>query len=112
VEAELFETLSTFLRQGWGRTLPCYASISSIQVSADLRSARVFFRLVGGDTEARKAEELLLEERNLFQKAVAREIKMKFCPVLRFEFGVAAQLDEVDALLENLLKPKRQFGED
>jgi ribosome-binding factor A len=109
VERELFETLSYFLLHEFGHPLPCYASISAVEVNGDLRSAKVFFRLVGGADETGAAKALLEAERTRFQKHVAREIQMKFCPVLRFAFGVKPHLDEVDELLENLHKPKTGF---
>lgn len=111
VEKELFETLSHFLLHELPEPLPCYASITAVDVTPDLRSARVFFRLVGEAAHVKEAQEVLTAERPRFQKHVAREVKMKFCPVLRFEYGVAPHMDEVDQLLENLRKPKHDFGD-
>ncbi len=110
VERELLEVLSHFLLHGLGEPLPCYSSITAVEVSPDLRYARVFFRLVGKENLTRRAEETLAGLRSLFQKQVAQNVKMKFCPVLKFEFGRVAELDEIDKLLENLRKPK-SFGE-
>ena len=110
VERELLEVLSHFLLHGWGEALPCYVSVTAVEVTPDLRHARVFFRLVGSENVTRKAEEILAAGRGAFQKCVAASVKMKFCPVLKFEFGKVAQRDEIDVLLENLRKPKN-FGE-
>lgn len=111
VERELFETLSNFLLHNVGGSLPSYASITAVDVTPDLRNAKVFFRLVGEAKMIEATKDILGRERGLFQKQVARELKMKFCPVLRFEYGVAPHLDEVDRLLEDLRKPKHQFGD-
>ena len=91
--------------------MPGYVSITAVEVTPDLRHARVFFRLVGSANVTRQAEEVLAGLRGAFQKKVAADVKMKFCPVLKFEFGKVAKQDEIDVLLENLRKPKR-FGED
>jgi ribosome-binding factor A len=109
VERELFELLTHFLLHDWGTPLPCYVSITAVEVTPDLRHARVFFRLVGNESVTRSAEELLAGGRSAFQKCVASRLKLKFCPVLKFEFGKVAQRDEIDELLENLRKPKN-FG--
>ena len=110
VERELLEPLSHFLLHDLSTPLPCYVSITAVEVSPDLRYARVFFRLVGKDSLTRQAEEVLAGLRGAFQKHVAKSIDSKFCPVLKFEFGKVAQQDEIDVLLENLRKPKK-FGE-
>lgn len=110
VERELFETLSQFLLHEIGEPLPCHAAITAVEVTPDLRNARIFFRLVGHDASVKEAKAILNDERPHFQKHVAKNIKLKFCPVLRFEYGVAPHLDEIDTLLENLKRP-RGFGD-
>jgi len=111
VERELLESLTHFLLHELTTPLPCYVSITAVEVSPDLRYARTFFRLVGKDKLTRECEETLAGLRGAFQKHIASNVKMKFCPVLKFEFGKVAQQDEIDVLLENLRKPKR-FGDD
>lgn len=108
VQRELFETLSKFLLHDLREPLPSYASITAVEVSPDLRNAKVFFRIVGAD--AAETEEILESRRSAFQKHLASTVKMKFCPVLKFEFGRVDQMDEVDLLLENLRRPKT-FGD-
>jgi ribosome-binding factor A len=110
VERELLETLAHYLLHELTIPLPCYASITAVEVSPDLRHARVFFRLVGKETFTRQAEEQLAGMRSRFQKYVAHAVKMKFCPVLKFEFGRVAEQDEIDVLLEKMRKPKL-FGD-
>lgn len=106
VERELLELLTRFLLQEFDVQLPCYASISATEVSPDLRHARVFFRLIGPPKDTKAASEVLASARKDFQNAVARGLKMKFCPVLRLEFGHVERQDEIDVLFENLRKPK------
>jgi ribosome-binding factor A len=110
VERELFELLSQFLIKDFAGLLPGYASITAVEVTPDLRSARVFFRVVGPAEITAATESVLSGERGRFQKAVSRGIKLKFCPVLKFEFGHVKEQDEIDVLLENLNKPKN-FGD-
>lgn len=109
VQSELLHILSEHLQHGMKHTLPCYASITAVEVHPDLRSAKVFFRLVGGAGPARDAQDILLDERSLFQKQVAERLKTKFTPVLRFEFGVAPHMDDIDKMLADLRRPKTFF---
>lgn len=106
VQSELLRILGLHLQHGLKQPLPCYASITAVEVHPDLRTAKVFFRLVGGQGAVDEARNILLAERSDFQKQVATELKTKFCPVLRFEFGVAPHMDEIDQMLADLRRPK------
>jgi len=107
VERELFTLLSNYVLHELSGTPPCYVSISAVDVTGDLRSARVFFRLVGAIEQTREGEKLLEGERKRMQRFVADEFKAaKFCPVLRFEFGVAPHFDEVDQLFQNMRRTR------
>ena len=111
VQRELFETLSNFLLHGLNAPLPSYAAVTAVEVNPNLRHAKVFFRLVGEAKHVAATEAILERDRHLFQREVARELKMKFVPVLRFVYGHSEKHDEVDLLLENLKRPKHSFGE-
>jgi ribosome-binding factor A len=110
VQRELLQLLSEYLNTGLNEPLPCYASITAVEVSPDLRHAKVFFRLVGEAAHTAEGEKTLSASRPLFQKQVAHGLKLKFCPVLRFEFGKKGETDEIDRLFEALHKPK-SFGD-
>ncbi len=106
----MLHILSHHLHQNLGAPLPCYAAITAIEAQGDLRTARVYFRLVGELPAVETAKKVLTNERGNFQKQIAKELKTKFCPVLKFEYGVAPvdpEADHIDRLLENLRRPKR-----
>lgn len=106
VQSEMLQVLAEYLQHGLKQPLPCYASITAVEVQPDLRNAKVYFRLVGSTGPVNEAQDILLSERSQFQKQIAENLDMKFCPVLRFEFGVAPHMDEIDKMLANLRKPK------
>ncbi len=60
VERELFETLSHYLLHGLQQPLPCYASVTAVEVNPNLRHAKVFFRLIGEGKTVEQAKEALL----------------------------------------------------
>lgn len=107
VESELLEILTQYLLHEISEPLPCYASITAVETQGDLRHAKVYFRLVGDGPSVQEGERILSFARGDFQKHVAHSLKTKFCPVLRFEFGVAPNGgDEIDRLLAALRRPK------
>jgi ribosome-binding factor A len=111
VERQLFETLSNYLLHGLSQALPCFASITAVEVNTTLRHAKVFFRLIGNEKQTSDGQKMLDGERSSFQREVAKNIESKFCPVLAFKYGVADKRDEIDELFDNLRKPKHQFGD-
>lgn len=112
VERELFEALSRYLLHGLAEELPCFASVTAVEVTPNLRHGKVFFRLVGESASTSAAEKILLAERSGFQREAAAILRdSKFTPVLKFEFGTVPHLDEVDQLFENLHR-RRLYPED
>jgi ribosome-binding factor A len=101
VESEILQILSLFLQHKLGEPLPCFASITAVEAHPNLRHARVYFRLVGSGRQFEETKNILEARRLLFQKEIAKELKVKFTPVLKFEFG-ASQGGEVDELLADL----------
>lgn len=106
VERELFQLASQFLQLQMSEPLPAFASVTAAEVSPDLKHARIYIRIVGEKEDRDISEEILLEHRKSMQAEVAKKLKMKFCPVLRFVFGHVESLDPVDHMLAQLKNPK------
>lgn len=106
VERELFQLASQFLQFQMSEPLPAFASVTAVEVSPDLKHARIYVRLVGEQEDRDISEEILLEHRKSLQAEVAKKLKMKFCPVLKFIFGHVEALDPVDQMLAQLKNPK------
>lgn len=79
-------------------------TITAVDTSPDLRSARVYFTVLG-DEEARDAAgEALRKAHGVIQRAINAETRMKRTPTLRFEYDeavetglrISAILDEID----------------
>jgi ribosome-binding factor A len=107
VERELREIASLFLQHEVDEPLPAFATITDVTITKDLRYATIFFRLSGEPSATATAKEMLTAQRNRMQKVVAKELPLKFCPVLRFEFGTTTKVDEIDELLWKLKAPRR-----
>lgn len=108
-ERELKETLARLLHQGLKLPIPGYAAIVHVDVTADLRSAKVFVRVAGSEEARSEAERLLNEQRPWLQRQVAAQLQTRFCPVLNFKVGGSPQEplnDEVEKLLANLNRPE------
>lgn len=63
----------------------CLISITEVKTSPDLRHATVYVSIFGGDDKTkRSAVQFLLKNRYDLQKKIARDIVMKYTPVLEF----------------------------
>jgi ribosome-binding factor A len=107
VERELFQLVSKHLQHRLGEPLPAFVSVTAVEVTPDLKHAKVFFRLVGSEEDQVAAEGILSENRKGFQADVAKNLKLKFCPVLRFVYGRVDKMDPIDEMLAGLKKGSR-----
>lgn len=112
VAREIKEILSSHFLSGLKVPIPGFVSIVDVDVSPDLRSAKVFLRVAGSTQERAEAEKVLQSQRAEVQRELGRGLNAKFCPALKFVIGgpSEAQMDDVERMLANLHRPRR--GED
>lgn len=61
-----------------------FVTITSVTVSADLTSARVYFSVMGGEEQRDESKKGLLSAKNFLRKTVGRELKLRSAPDFRF----------------------------
>lgn len=59
-------------------------SVNDVELGGDLRNARVFISILGTPEQQKSGLSLLHQTRHLIQDHVAREVILKYTPVLRF----------------------------
>ncbi len=108
VERELTQVLAEVIHHGLKLPLPGFAAVVHVDVTPDLRSAKVYVRVAGTEKDRSKAEDLLGQQRPQIQRKVSDALDAKFCPVLRFVVGGAPtkEKDDVEVLLANLNRPR------
>lgn len=111
VERELHHLVALFLQHEIAEPLPALASVTAVDVAGDLRKAAVYFRLVGTEAETQESEEILEKNRKRVQQTVARDLLLKFTPVLEFRYGRARaeEGNDIDRLLAELNQRKNQW---
>ena len=63
-----------------------FVTVTAVDTSPDLRSARVYVSVLGEDAEREATMAALRSSHGLLQAAVAREIRMKRTPTLSFHY--------------------------
>jgi ribosome-binding factor A len=68
-----------------------FVSITHVDVSKDLRTAKVFFSVLGSGAQVKSAQLGLDKARSLIRRELGRRIKMRFTPELTFKYDDSLQ---------------------
>jgi ribosome-binding factor A len=84
-------------------------TITSVKVSSDFASAKVYFTVMGDEENRVATERGLRSARNFMRKAVADELKLRNAPELRFLYD-----DSLDRAMgiERALSEETKHGDD
>lgn len=79
-----------------------FTSVTRVELSADMHFADVFVSVMGTDTDARRTMRGLESARGMIQTRLARQLKLRQCPILRFQLdlGVKAAIETIRQLKE------------
>lgn len=88
-------------------------TVTDVKMTADLRIARVFYRLIPPDADRAAAEQALTRATPFLRGAVGRTLGMRATPELRFEFDVLPETAErVESLLAGVTPDEGGDGPD
>ncbi len=85
-----------------------FVSITQVEVSRDLQHARVFFSVLGDQSQAGKAEDGLNSAKGFIRKLVGQRIRMRFTPEIEFIYDRSI---EYSARIEQTLEEIRHESE-
>jgi ribosome-binding factor A len=80
------EVLSARIAEGLNDPRIGFVTVTSVETSPDLRRARVYVSVLGGDSERTDTMAGLASAHGVLQQAIARELRMKRTPTLDFVF--------------------------
>ncbi|WP_413587265.1 30S ribosome-binding factor RbfA [Bdellovibrio sp. HCB274] len=84
VERQIQATIAQFLIKGFKLPLPGLVTVASVKMPADLRAAKVYISVLGSEEAQEQAIELLQERAFEIQNFIGKELKMRYCPKLKF----------------------------
>lgn len=87
------------------RTEAVYTTVSGVDVSPDLRQARVYYSVLGGPEREKEAEDLFRRRASEIRRKVGGRVVLKYLPFFEFVrdnslergFDVIGLLDELDS---------------
>jgi ribosome-binding factor A len=80
------EVVSARLAEGLRDPRIGFVTVTSVETSPDLRQARVYVSVLGGEEQRAETLAGLESAHGLLQQAVATELRMKHTPTLQFVF--------------------------
>jgi ribosome-binding factor A len=86
VNEALREVLSARIAEGLKDPRIGFVTVTAVETSPDLRHARVFVSVLGGDRERSDTLAGLASSHGVLQAQLARELRMKRTPTLQFVY--------------------------
>ncbi len=89
------------------------ASISRVEVTDDLKIAKIYFTIFGGRNTVKDVEKGFLNAKGFIRSHLARTLNMRYTPSLQFYYDKTAdKVAEIENLLGELAEERKQRGEE
>jgi ribosome-binding factor A len=80
-------------------------TISGVEVSSDLRHARVFYYARGGEADKKKVAEALAKAKSFIRRELGKRLHLRYLPDLHFFYDSSFDYsDKIDELLKKIAK--------
>jgi ribosome-binding factor A len=101
------EVLSSHLAAGLKDPRIGFVTVTGVDTTPDLRSARVYVSILGDEGEREAALEGLRSSKGFLQAQIAHELRMKRTPTLTFEYDETVErADRVSRLIDEVAPPE------
>jgi len=97
------EELGRILSRGLKDPRVGFVTITGVELSPDLRHGRVYYSVMGTDEEKQQTAEGLQSAAGFLKREVAKALKLRYVPELRFVYDDSAERGaRIEALLREL----------
>jgi ribosome-binding factor A len=80
-----------------------FVTITGVEVSDDLHLAKVFFTVVGSDTERKATEAGLNSARSYIRKEMGKQLRMRYVPDIIFRYDDSLDYgNKIDSILKEI----------
>jgi len=99
----LLEVISDLLRREIRDPRVRCVALTAVKMSKDLRHARVYFNLLGGEVGRHEAAAGLMSASGFIRTKAAKQLSLRFAPSLEFAYDDSTdEAQRIDALLKGL----------
>jgi len=84
-----------------------FVTITTVEVSADLRHVKIFFSYYGSEEGKKQSREALESSSGFVRREIGRRIKLRYTPEITFKFDASLEhADKISRLLTQLEGPE------
>ncbi len=95
--------VSDYLVRNLANVTPGFITVSQVQVSSDLRVARIYFSILGSDRAVASSFRKLIRHRGRIRYHIGQEVLMRYVPEIRILLDTTpAQAERIQKLLNEL----------
>ncbi len=88
-------------------------SISRVEVTDDMKIARIFFTLLSGKKRAKGAEKSLQNAKGFMRSHLAKTLNLRYTPELQFRYDETAdKVAQVESIFQEIENERKDRGED
>lgn len=88
-------------------------SISRVEVTDDLKIARIYFTLFEGKKKKHVAEKALLKAKGFMRSHLAKTLNLKYTPQLQFRYDdTADKVAHIESLFQEIENERKKRGDD
>ena len=86
-----------------------FVSITTVNVSTDLRNATVLYSVIGDDEDKKQARRGLMKAAKYIQKIITQKLKLKHSPKIIFKYDtMLEEAAHIEAIIDSLERPKSE----
>ncbi len=90
-----------------------FVTITGVEVTADLKSAKVFYSVLGTLQQRQDTASALSRARGFIQAEINRRVRMKRVPQISFEFDGSLEYgDRIEKIIEELHQEEKKRNEE
>ena len=107
VAEELRKLVSMILLEDVSDPRLGFITITHIDLTADLRYARIYYSVLGDEAEKKSTQEALAENMKFIRKLAVERINMKYAMDIKFELDKSIEHSfKIDEILKKIKKPE------
>ena len=108
VGEELRKIISMILIQDLSDARLGFVTITRIAVTNDLRLARVYYSVLGDETQQKNSEKAIIENKGFIKRLAVERINMRYAMDIRFERDKSLDYSfQIDEILKKIKKEKQ-----
>jgi ribosome-binding factor A len=113
VAEELRKIISLILLEDLNDPQIGFVTITRIDLTEDLRFARIYYSVLGSDDQKKLTEQVLVDNMGFIKKLAIERINMKYAIELRFEPDRSLEHGlNIDQILDQIKKQREEKGKD